>query len=343
MVNRLRLAEPQFSRTRVNRAGRTLVSPQATAEEQAEALVVVNNWRASHNFPLNTFQTTLRDKAHKVDAEALIAQRLKRMSSIERKLRLQPNMQLSQMQDIGGCRAIVSSVSDVEALVKRYVKSDLKHDLHEQYDYIANPKRSGYRSHHLVFRYKSDKITTYNGLRIEMQFRSARQHAWATAVETIGIFIQQALKSSQGETDWLRFFALMGTAIANREGTPAVPDTPTDPNELRDELRHYAENLAVVDRLRSYVDVIGQPTKHTYYVLVKLDAINKQTELFAYDKNQLNKATDDYAKIEEQITDTSGIDAVLVSVGRFEDLRSAYPNYFLDADAFIEEVESAIS
>ncbi len=194
-----------------------------------------------------------------------------------------------------------------------------------------------------MYRYKSDKIQTYNGLRIEMQFRSARQHAWATAVETIGIFIQQALKSSQGEADWLRFFALMGTAIANRENCPPVFGTPTDTRELRDELRYYAETLAVVDRLRSYVDVIGQPTKNTYYVLVKLDAINKQTELFAYDKNQLNKATDDYAKIEEQITATSGIDAVLVSVGRFEDLRSAYPNYFLDADAFIEEVEVAIA
>ena len=110
MVNRLRLAEPQYSRSQVNRAERTLVSDTATPNEQLQALVVVNNWRASHNFPLNTFQTTLRDKAHKVDSDAL--QRLKRMSSIERKLRLQPNMQLSQMQDIGGCRAIVAAIGD---------------------------------------------------------------------------------------------------------------------------------------------------------------------------------------------------------------------------------------
>src|SRR5262249_33540611 len=136
MVNRLRLAEPQYSRSQVNKAGRTLVSPTATADDQIEARGIVNNWRASHNFPLNTFQTTLRAKAHKVDTQALVAQRLKRMSSIERKLQMQPNMQLSQMQDIGGCRAIVESVATVDSLVKRYVKSDLKHDLHEQYDYI---------------------------------------------------------------------------------------------------------------------------------------------------------------------------------------------------------------
>ncbi len=124
MVNRLRLAEPQYSRTQVNRAGRVLVAVESTFEEQIDALVIVNNWRASHNFPLNTFQTTLREKSHKVDGDALVAQRLKRMSSIERKLRLQPNMQLSQMQDIGGCRAILNSVPNVEALARRYIKSD---------------------------------------------------------------------------------------------------------------------------------------------------------------------------------------------------------------------------
>jgi hypothetical protein len=38
----------------------------------------------------------------------------------------------------------------------------------------------------------------YNDLKIEMQLRSQYQHAWATAVETVGTFIGQALKSSIG-------------------------------------------------------------------------------------------------------------------------------------------------
>jgi hypothetical protein len=68
--------------------------------------------------------------------------------------------------------------------------------------------------------------STYNGLRIEMQLRSRLQHAWATAVETVGTFLRQALKSSQGEGAWLKFFALMGSALARREHTPLVPGTP---------------------------------------------------------------------------------------------------------------------
>src|ERR1019366_9744121 len=93
-------------------------------------------------------------------------------------------------------------------------------------DYVDHPKASGYRSYHLIYRYFSDKKATHNGLKIEVQIRSQLQHAWATAVETVGTFIQQALKSSQGEEDWLRFFALMGSAIAYREHGELVPDTP---------------------------------------------------------------------------------------------------------------------
>ena len=42
----------------------------------------------------------------------------------------------------------------------------------------------------------------------------------ATAVETVSTLRQQALKSSLGDPDWLRFFTLMGTAIAIREHAP---------------------------------------------------------------------------------------------------------------------------
>ena len=87
-------------------------------------------------------------------------------------------------------------------------------------DYISAPKASGYRGVHLMYRYKSDKKKTiYNDLKIEMQIRSRYQHAWATAVETVGIFVGQALKTSMGDDRWLRFFALMGSAIAIREKT----------------------------------------------------------------------------------------------------------------------------
>ncbi len=58
---------------------------------------------------------------------------------------------------------------------------------------------------YLIYRYFSDRQTKYNTLKVELQLRSQLQHAWAAAVETVGAFVQQALKSSLGEEEWLRF------------------------------------------------------------------------------------------------------------------------------------------
>ena len=57
---------------------------------------------------------------------------------------------------------------------------------------------------------------------IELQIRTRLQHAWATAVETMGIFIDHSLKSSQGPQDWLDFFSLVGNAFAYIEGSPTL-------------------------------------------------------------------------------------------------------------------------
>src|SRR5262245_31879637 len=141
----------------------------ATDAEFDEALDVINNWRSSHSFPLNTFQTGLRKKARGLDSRALVAQRLKRLSSIELKLELIPQMKLSRMQDIGGCRAVVRDVTTVRKLARLYAVSAMKHRLARVDDYIQHPKESGYRGIHCVYIYFSDRKTTYNGLRIEMQ------------------------------------------------------------------------------------------------------------------------------------------------------------------------------
>src|SRR5438105_2943030 len=111
---------PEYSRTEVNKAGELLISPDATDQQKEHALTVINNWRASHNFPLNTFQMRLRQVAKDMNRESLVAQRIKRLASIKLKLELQPDMKMSQMQDIGGCRAIMKDVGELDALVDIY-------------------------------------------------------------------------------------------------------------------------------------------------------------------------------------------------------------------------------
>jgi hypothetical protein len=328
----------------VDAAGRALVAPNIEHEEYETSLAVINNWRSAHSRPLYTFRFGLRRYAEAIDPSALVAQRIKRLSSIFWKLQLRPNMRLSQMQDIGGCRAVVSSVEAVRALHARYKSSEIKHKLISTDDYILNPKSSGYRSLHLVYSYFSDRKTTHNGLKIEVQIRSQLQHAWATAVETVGTFIRQALKSSIGEDDWLRFFALMGTALAERENSAPVPGTPVEPAGLRSELRSFADRLDVCARLQAYGEALHNietlPANSDYYLL-ELDPLAMQIKVTGYKQRDLTKATGHYLDVEKTIVGTNK-DAVLVSVDSMTSLRRAYPNYFLDTNLFVEAVNQAI-
>src|SRR5260221_9504328 len=150
-------SEPQYGRSVVNGASKIWLNPETSSNDKEAALLVINNWRASHSFPLNTFQMGLRRRAKKVDDDVIVAQRIKRLSSIELKLRIRPTMKLTQMQDIGGCRAILRSVAGVRKVVESFLKSDIKHKLLTQDDYISAPRESGYRGVHVVYSYFSDR------------------------------------------------------------------------------------------------------------------------------------------------------------------------------------------
>jgi hypothetical protein len=339
---------PEHDRRTVNIAGGILISPDGhSVAEQEHSLIVISNWRSCHSFPLNTLKMGLLTKAQSISGHPLVAQRLKRLSSIAAKLKRFPQMRLSQMQDIAGSRAIVSSVAHVEDLTKLHKASRMKHKLVHEDDYIRHPKESGYRGVHLIYKYYSDRNEYFNDLKVEIQLRSLPQHIWATAVETVGTFVRQALKSSQGEEDWLRFFSLMGTAIAMREKSPLVPNTPTDKSVLRQEIIDYERRLDALNHLALYAtaceapEVVGETNAH--YFLIELDPKHKRLRVTGYRSDNLQKATDDYIVAERNaITGSLGRDAVLVSVDSFKALKRAYPNYFLDTHRFIEEVKHAV-
>ena len=338
------LIAPAYSKSKVDKAGRSLVA-SATQAELFEALDVISNFRSSHSFPLNTFQTTLRRKGRKIDADCLVAQRIKRLASIKLKLERFPGIRLSQMQDIGGCRIVVNDIAAAQEIVSVYRKSDLKHSLVRVDDYLTNPQVSGYRGVHMIYRYFSDRNALYNGLNIELQIRSQLQHAWATAVETVGTFLNQSLKSSLGEDQWLRFFALMGTVIAFSEGTSHVSGTPDNYVNLINELQDISSELDVVNRLEVFGNALqffqGQQQGEQEYFLLILDPIKRQVTVRGYSRGMLAQAQQDYLETEKQVSETAS-DAVLVSVDSVAALQKAYPNYFLDTRVFIGLLRDAL-
>ena len=116
---------PQYARHEVNHAGDCLIADEKVVwiANRDQMLAIINNWRSSHSFPLQRFKMTLLGRARAVDPKAIIAQRLKRLVSIEAKLRRFPQMRLTQMQDVGGCRAVVRNIDQLNELVKKYAVS----------------------------------------------------------------------------------------------------------------------------------------------------------------------------------------------------------------------------
>jgi ppGpp synthetase/RelA/SpoT-type nucleotidyltranferase len=341
---------PLYSRKQVNKAGDILAEPFSwnyTFDDIAKwtwAFDVLNNWRSSHVYPINTFQATLRSRLGKIDHSALVAQRLKRTPSIVKKLERFPQMKLSRMQDIGGLRAVLRRNALVYELVEGYVISTrLKHELVSIKDYIASPKPSGYRSIHLIYRYNNPKAPEYNGLSIEIQVRSRIQHAWATAVETMGTFIEHSLKSSEGPKEWLNFFSLAGSAFAHLEQSPPVDaHAHLSREEVYAATLEEAERLQVAHRLRAFAvaaDQIEGGEVQGHYHLIVLDTQEKAVSIKSYGRRSLQKANQDYTEYEKRLKDGERIQVVLVSAGNISNLRRAYPNYFFDTRAFIKQLE----
>ena len=270
-------------------------------------------------------------------------------------------MRLTQMQDIGGCRVVLSSIADVEALRERYRKSRAEHKFVEEYDYILCPKDSGYRGVHLVYSYRSKTKPEYNGLLCEVQIRTETQHAWATAVETVGAVLGQSLKSSEGEAVWLDFFRYAAAAFATMEGSPKIPGLSESEWSIRRKLSSYMRKLEVEETLNKYRYAL-RATEDTkvrdagYYLLV-LKPEAPALEIFAFRKGQYNAAYEHYLNYEKELPsyspdpqlplfpeflDYSGAQAVLVGAESFRSLRQSYPNYFLDTEIFIDTLDSYI-
>lgn len=106
---------PKYTKSEINKAGKIIADPFSTPKEREEALVILNNWRAAHAYPLQVICSNLRQK----NPNAIVVQRLKRLESITGKIQRFPEMQLYKMQDLGGCRVIVDTIEQVYNAIDR--------------------------------------------------------------------------------------------------------------------------------------------------------------------------------------------------------------------------------
>lgn len=326
----------QYSKKEVNRAGSTLLDK--TSKEQDQAKMVLDSWRACHVAPLNSFQKSLRRKLTDTDKTALVSQRLKRTPSILLKLERNPKMMLSRMQDIGGIRAVVKNMQTVREVESSYKKGTNIFSISGSgKDYINYPKESGYRSIHQIFKCKK-------GFSIELQIRTQIQHAWATAVETMGTFLDHSLKSSEGPEKWLDFFTLASSAFAILESTPRISKfNHMSDQETFEELLKQEQELDVLNKLTGFrvaARHIKDDKKKGQYHLVILDLDNMMARIQSYESREIQQANIDYSLVEARVNEGENLQVVLVTSESIKALKKAYPSYFLDAELFAKQIAS---
>ena len=232
-----------FTKGEVNRAGVLLLDlrdrmqrdgaerANAGSDEQKldEAWEALTWWRSLHARPLSAVAGNLRYHVDRGDARVRehieVTQRLKRLDTLIGKLGRERG-NVTQMQDIGGVRAVLPSLRHVYVVRRRLLKS---WGIIRERDYIAEPKSSGYRALHLTVRRK--------GYLIEVQLRTIGQDVWANQVEEIGRQVGVGLKFGAGAARDRAFFADMAELIAGfdraelsphdlREGLKRMPSLP---------------------------------------------------------------------------------------------------------------------
>lgn len=333
---------PSVSKTRLNKAGAAIADSSTGEAEASAAQSLVDQFRAAHTWPMLTARVPLSKRARTISSDALVVQRLKRMPSIVGKLQGGRIRDVASMQDIGGCRAIMPSVEQVQALSSVY-QSPKKHRAFTFYlrnDYIAQPKPNGYRGLHFVGKYDSSQRPEYRGYSVELQFRTQLMHSWATAVEIVDTFAQSGLKASDPNifsSEWDYFFAYASAAMAIEEGT-AVPDgAPANVREVRRALQEI-DGRRLVDRIenwsRTMNEALSTVSKGNYYIL-SLDFENESVEVIRFS----NAAAADQAYRNLESDRIATRDSVLVAGGNISQIKAAYPNYFIDSGRFTSHMK----
>ena len=334
---------PEYSKKEIVAAGRILAERRLPlTNEVAEAFRIAHAWRTAHALPMRRVRNDLKGKVRRSGGTGLTAARIKRMASIRAKLARTP-LSLYQIQDLAGVRAIVPDLADVERIASLYHAGESPHAVRREDDYIAAPKPDGYRSRHLVLKFAgTGDEEAYSRQSVEVQLRTRLQHVWSTAVEAVGLAQGVGYKAGEGPEAWRRLFVLMSGAIAEREGALPPPEVPAAARERREELRGLECDLGALAELEAYRQTFDLAERvaaaGSGYFLVRFD--RERRRAFVQPYQHLRLGTEAYDRADGY--GAGGTD-VLIEVDRLQDLKEAFPNYFLDVKEFVDLLREEIA
>lgn len=322
---------PGGSRSAVNRAGNAIREAVAGNDDYR----VIEDWRAAHRAVLNTFQAILRNRTR--NSNITVAQRHKRRSTIFDKLLRFPEMQLARMDDVAGCRLIFKDIETLNKFRAKFHKAHFHHkrkNSPDKYDYILNPKSTGYRGIHDVYSYDVNSETGKHlkGLLVEVQYRTEVQHAWATAVEVIGFITESQPKFEKGDGRYKQAMALASEILARAYEDKKGPFPEMSDVEVVREFVALDTKLNLLNMLRGLNTASAKFTGNRNSILI----FDESGELAVL---TYRSATEALAQLFELENKRPGTDIVLVKADTTDEVRFAFKNYFSDARDFIRLVE----
>ena len=120
---------------------------------------------------LTSLRGSLERELQDLAPDAEIGSRTKRLETVVAKLQRRPDLALSQVTDLAGCRIIVPGNAEQRAIVSQLLAI---YDVQQVDDKSEDPK-FGYRAVHLDIRYR--------GQLMEVQVQTRNQHLWQMVSE----------------------------------------------------------------------------------------------------------------------------------------------------------------
>ena len=360
----------KYSINQIKKAGKKLI----VTHNDEDSLNKLSFWRALHAEPLENATNLVETYGKKINKNVLIAKRLKRTESIVNKLcRLEQKIQLSTMNDIAGCRAILPNVKEVNKLVSKLSKDKTFKVFR---DYIHAPRDSGYRRIHIIGFFLNSEFD--KKMSVELQIRSYVQHSWATAVEIVDLFTKDSIKTNQGSKEWSQFFVKLSKifhvidnsfTLVSQNKKINISDkdqyfteafkiflNECIENSLFKEIMDMGsliEKLDITDKFQLFAKSVKLTTEDNKdkifedgYILLVIDREGSDSfniESKTYHKDLVELANQDYLVAEKDVLLNKHYVTALISSNAIGEIKKAYPNYFADSTSFIEYIYMIIA
>lgn len=340
------------SSSALNKAGE-IIRKTTDLEKLDKAVDSLSSWRTAHDLLIRKLisflysNNVINDKS-----DFILSSRLKRMPSIIAKIK-RLKTRPSSMQDIAGMRIILDTVPQVYNVLNSLssalnINKWAVFEIVDIYDYIKTPKNDGYRSVHVVLEHNGKYEDRIRGFKIELQIRTKIQHSWSTAVETFDLINNESIKMGKGDQDHRTFFIYASAALSITENMPITSAASSVfKDDIYKTLKELNIKLTIIDILRSMRVVQERISETDYqgnsaYLLLQLNLDRKTVSISRIQK--LEEAQEKYKVLEKNVNkENKNWEVVLVSMNEMNQLKKAYPNYFLDASIFIESIDKIIN